>query len=107
MDVIVDLETLGQVPGCAIISIGAVFMDLKRRQLGPEFYVVVNTNSCQLAGLHEDDETKAWGAEQAPAAKAVLKLAAQRRTSTMLTEALDEFAGFLGANAPLDQVRVW
>ena len=38
----VDLETLGKRAGCPILSIGAVFFDPVEKQLGEEFYVVVN-----------------------------------------------------------------
>jgi hypothetical protein len=91
-DVMIDLETLGQRAGCAILSIGAVAFDHKTKQLGAECYVVVNRASCREHGLHEDAGTLAWWAKQADAAKAVLQ---QAESGVKLPKALAQLTSFL------------
>lgn len=71
-DVMIDLETLGTKPGCAILSIGAVQFDRDAGTLGPEFYCVVNRKSCAKHGLFEDPDTLAWWARQSGAARKVI-----------------------------------
>lgn len=98
-----DLETLGRRAGCAILSIGAVAFD-QATGLGAEFYVVVNRESCVLAGLHEDPETVAWWEKQSPEAKTVLRQAEEG--GLMLADALDKFTEFL-SSYDLKQVKIW
>jgi hypothetical protein len=71
-DVMLDLETLGTRPGCAILSIGAVEFDAVRGKIGPEFYQVVNRASCRKHGLEEDADTLAWWSRQSEDARKVL-----------------------------------
>jgi len=70
--VMIDLETLGRRAGCSILSIGAVAFDPKTKELGAEFYVVVNRLSCFKLGLHEDPETVKWWEGQNAEAKKIL-----------------------------------
>lgn len=62
IDVMMDLETLGKVPGSKILSIGAVVFSA--RGLGPEFYIEINRD--YQSTLTEDPDTLAWWAKQAP-----------------------------------------
>lgn len=71
-DVMIDLETLGTRPGCAILSIGAVVFDRHSGELGPEFYMVVNRKSCQKNGLFEEQSTLDWWARQSDEARKVI-----------------------------------
>lgn len=103
-DVMVDLETLGSVPGCSILSIGAVGFGPGR--VGSDtFEVVVTRESCAAAGLHEDRETIAWWDRQSPAAREVLRQAASDQTSEPLLSALTQFSSWLGQFGA--NVRVW
>lgn len=68
-----DLETLGVRPGCAIRSIGAVMFDLNGR-IGDTFSVNVTRASCEAAGLHVDPNTEKWWAEQSEAARLALDI---------------------------------
>lgn len=68
----VDLETLGNTPGCAILSIGAVGFDPKTGNLSAGHYDVVSARSCRRLGLHTDPDTVAWWARQSPEAQRVL-----------------------------------
>ena len=68
----IDLETASVAPDAAILSIGAVRFD--RRESPPKrledidkhyvFYIRVDLNSCKELGMHVDDKTMAWWAEQ-------------------------------------------
>jgi len=65
-----DLETWGTKPGCAIRSIGAVMFD--EDGLGREFYINVDDASCASLGLTKDKSTVDWWAQQSAAAQAAL-----------------------------------
>lgn len=97
----IDLETRGFKPGCAILSIGAVsFGSL----LGKEFYRVVNTASCHEAGLTDDESTMIWWKKQS---KEAAKVVAQSEAGGLpLEEALAELEAFLGGFG-IKQVKVW
>lgn len=101
-DVMIDLETLGQRPGCVILSIGAVAFDTDG--IGDSLYAVVNTGSCLDAGLTKDPETVAWWDRQNDQAKEVLKLA--ETSGSTLADCLGTLTEFL-SRFDLDQVRVW
>lgn len=103
-NVMVDLETRGFKPGCAILSIGAVAFGPETGKLGEEFYTVVNTASCHEAGLEDDESTMVWWNGQAEAAKKVLTEAAE--TETTLATALAAFGTWLGQFGSR-QVKVW
>ena len=103
-DVMVDLETLGRRPGCAVLSIGAVAFDPKACKLGEEFYVVVSIESCRGAGLHVDPETLTWWEGQSDEAREVIKLAGHVNTET-LSAALMMLAEYLAKFG--NNVRVW
>jgi len=63
-----DIETLGTAPGCAIAAIGAVVFD-PVRGLGDEFYRRVNIKSCVDVGLNLDVDTIIWWMQQSDAAR--------------------------------------
>lgn len=60
----IDLETLGVSPGCAILSVAAVpfgFMGAERTE---PFYQRIQADSCYKAGLVAEDSTVAWWRRQ-------------------------------------------
>jgi DNA polymerase III epsilon subunit-like protein len=66
----VDLETMGTTPGCALVSIGIVAFNPHTANVDEVFtdvgfYTVVNRTSCLDNFLHEDEATKTWWAGQA------------------------------------------
>lgn len=65
----IDLETLGTRPGCAIRSIGAVGFDPRGTECGRGFYANITLESCLEAGLHVDPATEAWWAQQSQEAR--------------------------------------
>jgi DNA polymerase III epsilon subunit-like protein len=76
--IMIDLETLGTTPGCAIRSIGAVAFDPTTDDrdtvsCNPEFYANVSLASCLAAGLSIDADTIEWWERQSEASKAALR----------------------------------
>lgn len=73
-NVMVDIETLGKGPGCAILSIGAVAFDPLTGAINSErgFYVEVSKASCEAAGLTTRLGTLRWWMEQGDLARALL-----------------------------------
>lgn len=76
--VMVDLETLDSAPTAAIVSIGAVVMDLDKFTLGEEFYSVVDPASSQGLGLTIGADTVRWWLQQSPEALAMFRSVAQK-----------------------------
>ena len=104
-DVMVDLETLGTGPGCAILSIGAVAFDLDAGRLGAEFHTLVSTTSCREFGLREEGDTRDWWARQSVAARKVVEEASTCDVS--LTTALERLAAFIRSHGGAPRVRLW
>jgi hypothetical protein len=72
----VDIETMGNNPRSAIVSIGAVAFDpMGNEPLNelPSFYVNVDLQSCLDAGLVADGSTIMWWLNQSEAARKALK----------------------------------
>lgn len=71
-DVMLDLETWGTEPGCAIRSIGAVAFDPGLSAAPNEtFYVNISDASCERVGLIKDAATIAWWEQHLDAALAL------------------------------------
>lgn len=92
---VLDLETLGTKPGCIVLSIGAVRVDLTANRVLSEFYAAINPLDSVRYGLTICAETLLWWQEQSEAARK----AAFMGTGT-LKGAGSEFAEWLAA-APL------
>ncbi len=69
MHVMLDLETWGKAPGCAIRSVGAVFFDPRTGILSHTFYANVDSRYDAEFGLARDPETEAWWQDQSAAAQ--------------------------------------
>jgi hypothetical protein len=99
-DVMVDLETLGTVPGSVILSIGAIAFD--EMEVAEEgFYRVINSKSCEEHGLKVNNDTLIWWSNQSDEARKVLT----DPDAVFLNHALHDFNLWL-AQFP-DSVRVW
>ncbi len=72
-NVMLDLETWGKSPGCAIRSIGAVEFDPISGEVGAEFYANVDDESCKVVGLVKDPDTVKWWDDQPQQARDALK----------------------------------
>lgn len=68
----IDLETLGSTPGCAILSIGAVRFFPHLNGLQAEMYSRVNLQSCLNAGLKVEGDTFYWWLDQSEQARKAL-----------------------------------
>jgi len=106
-NVMVDLETLGTRPGCAILSIGAVRFGASKlsdesgsRGLGAEFYTVVNRASCAQVHLREERGTLDWWSRQALEARVILAQVDDLDLAVPISDALMAFARFLEPDAP-------
>jgi hypothetical protein len=64
MNVMLDLETWGTRPGCAIRSIGAVAFDFNIAREAAVFYHNIDELSCREAGLVFDKSTIDWWNQQ-------------------------------------------
>lgn len=68
----IDLETMGSRPGCAIATIGAVMFDPVFGDTGDRFYCRIDLGSCVQAGLRLEPDTVVWWLKQSDAARAEL-----------------------------------
>lgn len=101
-NVMVDLETLGTVPGCAILSIGAINFNVDG--VGTEtFYGVISLESCVEAFLTVDPKTQKWWSEQSEDARKVLMEA--EKGGTPLNRTLEYFNNYLRRIG--NDVKVW
>lgn len=67
MHLMLDLETGGTHPGCAIFAIGACAFNPLTSELPPEtFYIEISHQSCMELGLRFERETMCWWKGQAP-----------------------------------------
>jgi len=94
-NVMLDIETFGTSPGCAIRSIGAVTFDLNGT-VGETFYVNVNLDTCLEAGLVVDPKTADWWARQSADAQRAF----EKDQKSLHTALLNFRTWFLARNAP-------
>lgn len=66
LEIMLDLESLGTTPGCAILQIGAVAFDRETfsTQHSPPFECTITTASSEAAGFTASPSTAAWWATQ-------------------------------------------
>lgn len=91
--IMVDTETLGTHPGCAIRSVGACVFDPATGEIGPRFYANVEPTSCEALGLVSDTKTVEWWAAQPREAEEALQSAQKP-----LVDVLEAFNAFYVAN---------
>lgn len=110
-DVMIDLETLGTVPGCVILSIGAVAFD--EESLDEQgFSLTVFRPSCEECFLAVSEDTLAWWERQSDEARAVLERSVDPAQSVPLATALGRLNAYLGrfggrGGAAGGGVRLW
>lgn len=68
-DVMVDIETLGTLPGSAILSIGAVAFDADTGEMGDEMLVKISVENSMMHGLVMDPKTILWWLKQSEDAR--------------------------------------
>lgn len=104
--IMVDLETLGTVPGCVIFSIGAVVFDPTAGTLGDEFITVIDVESCEDHYLFSDPATEEWWAKQSAEARKTLELA-QSGNAPSLPKALNDFNSWLQRQGNKSRLRIY
>lgn len=92
-NIMLDLETLGNKPGCIIVAIGAV--EFGGGQLGREFYQRIDARDAQQFGLTLDADTFLWWCGNSAAARAELT----RDGADLLTKVLFAFGDFYRSNS--------
>lgn len=90
-NVMIDIETLGVKPGCAIVSIGAVEFD--ETGTGSQFYCIVNRTSCIHWGLRQEADTLRWWQTQGDSARTAFTDSISG--GLMLTNALNDLSKFM------------
>jgi hypothetical protein len=117
--VFIDLETLGTVPGSAIISIGAVRFDEHGVKLGRTlstasdaaskdrmintFYREVNITSNGAVGLRIHEQTLAWWIDQpAPARRTLMN--SLKGEAEVLAQVLGDFSAWLETGGGVDEL---
>lgn len=103
-NIMVDLETLGQTPGCSIVAIGAVACS-DDGWITDTLYVVVSRSSCASYGLFEEQQTLDWWGRQSAEAREVLALADRDGDAAGLPDALDALNAFVRRQG--SKVLVW
>lgn len=102
-ELMIDIETTGQKPGCKVLTLGAFGFDKGGNQV--EFYKQFKTAPQQGAGLTDDVSTMDWWARQDPA------IAAEAfGGSTEPDEGLAEFKKWIYENFEFgrySRFRVW
>lgn len=105
-NVMLDLETLGTRPGCAILSIGAVTFGKQGVSLLDRFESHIYRGSCLDAGLVEDAATLAWWNKQVDSR--IVSTCADASRSAPLGDVLCQFAAWLTeVCSNKKDLRVW
>lgn len=99
-NIMLDLETLGNKPGCVIVSIGAVRFG--GGELGEEFYNRIDARDAVARGLKLDVDTVLWWLKQSDAAREELT----RDDTWALEEALTNFKGYC-TTRPRNENIIW
>lgn len=102
MDVMLDLETMGNGPNAAIVAIGAVEFDLSAMSIGRRFYQVVDLETSVRGGGEIDASTVMWWFRQSEEARNGICGEGQP-----LQKVLVEFGSWLAALAVAEDVKVW
>lgn len=93
-----DLETLGNAPGCVIVAIGAVRFN--KKEITDQFYTRVDPDSCVKAGLKLDTDTVLWWLKQKDEARLEIT-----KPGDPLLHALDKFSHF--AQWGNEDIELW
>lgn len=98
----IDLESAGTGPDAAILSIGAVFFDLSKCEIGPTFYKRVHLGTAVQRGGTMDPGTFLWWLGQSEQARNEVRFGGEP-----IDEVLQAFQQFVLDNARPADVRPW
>lgn len=99
----IDIETFGNKSHSVIVSIGAVFFDLKTGSIGSVFYMDISAADCVKTGLKIDADTFMWWLKQSKEAQEKM---VDRKDVKSLKIALLNLGRFISDYGPKD-VKVW
>lgn len=100
-DLMIDIESMGNKSGSAILSIAAVNFDIKTGQIGKIFYEKCKLQSCLESGLKVDGDTIKWWMEQSDEARKEVMDGKQS-----LSNLLRNFTIFVESLNPSD-LKIW
>lgn len=108
--VMLDLETLGENPGCVILSLGAVAFrahaDTGDCEIWESYQQFIDVVSSERAGLKVEARTTLWWLEQSEAARA--DLLQNQSVAAPLDAVLEDFARWLsGVTAEGSKLNLW
>ena len=101
-NLMLDLETMGTGTNAAIISIGAVYLDLENNKLGKEFYTNVDLKSSVESGGVMDPDTVMWWLGQSEEARNNLINIDKKNPS--IEQALLDFTSFIENR---ETIKIW
>ena len=104
-NVMLDLETMGTSPGCAIMSIGAVDFGPDGADPARHFHAIINMESCVAAGLRMETDTMAWWKGQPDAAREATYDPSMQNRGKDLGLVLASFQRWL--DTPTSGVWIW
>jgi len=102
LDVMIDLETMGDEPNAAIIAIGAVEFDYLTQDIGERFYTVVDLASAVECGGVINADTCLWWMRQSDDARAEFN-----RKGDDLIAALEQFSCWMQRLGDRRNIQVW
>lgn len=102
LDVMLDLETMGNGPRAAIVAIGAVEFDPDTGTVGERFYQAVDLATSVSMGGEMDASTVLWWMQQGDEARAAFS-----DGGAPLASALLDFSTWMHERGTRDEVRVW
>lgn len=102
--IMLDLETLGVVPGSVVCSLAAVHFDIISGQIYNRLHERIDIQSCLDVGLTVSGETIKWWMSQSEAARAEITAPSDR-----VKDVLTMFTGWLQgvSNRNPKRLRIW
>ena len=98
----IDIETLGKLPGCPVMSIGATFFKPETGAIGDTFYRQIGLASEEANGAKICGDTVLWWMQQSEQARNSLCA-----TGTAVNDALVELNDFCARKCDPDYLQVW
>lgn len=103
--IMIDCETFGLRPSCAIVSLGAVVFDpYIKSKLGATFHEGIDLKSSMNHGLNIDADTMLWWLAQPQLSREALIV--KIKSASSLSTVLNAFTGFVGS-AGGKEAKLW
>lgn len=103
-DIMLDLETMDNVPSAAIVAIGAIQCNLTTGETGSKFYRVIDLNGQQNLNMTINANTLYWWLEQSEGARRALTVDGK----ISLMDMCITFSQWLGSIDPSgEKLRLW